>query len=188
MFSPPTDAEIRVYAASNESEPFQLVVLPAASGPVAVSIGDFGAGITVRVYGEYVGAAHSVSGPMRQNFAWNFPLGFGVRDTAYRLARAGLEPQSLTAIIVTHEHADHTHGIDDLRPLFIAKRRRVPVYMDVTLAVGREIVFPAGSHSDALRMNYQDFEDLARPEICSFAAKDAGLHPVAARKKRREHS
>ena len=44
-----TDAEIRVYAASNESEPFQLVVLPAASGPVAVSIGDFGAGITVEL-------------------------------------------------------------------------------------------------------------------------------------------
>jgi Ala-tRNA(Pro) deacylase len=59
----------------------------------------------------------------------------------------------------------------------------VPVYMDVALAIGREIVFPAGSHSDALRMNYQDFEDLARPEICSFAVKDTGLHPVAARKK-----
>jgi phosphoribosyl 1,2-cyclic phosphate phosphodiesterase len=33
-------------------------------------------------------------------------------------------------VLLTHEHADHTHGIDDLRPLFIRKRRRVPVYMD----------------------------------------------------------
>lgn len=33
-------------------------------------------------------------------------------------------------VLLTHEHADHTHGIDDLRPLFIARRRRVPVYMD----------------------------------------------------------
>lgn len=63
----------------------------------------------------------------------------------------------------------------------------VPVYLDVTLAVGQEIVFPAGSHSDALRMSYQDFEDLARPEICSFAVKDTGLRPVTVRKEGREH-
>ena len=33
-------------------------------------------------------------------------------------------------VLITHEHADHTHGIDDLRPLFVKKRHRVPVYMD----------------------------------------------------------
>jgi phosphoribosyl 1,2-cyclic phosphate phosphodiesterase len=36
----------------------------------------------------------------------------------------------IDGVLITHEHADHTHGIDDLRPLFIRKRRRVPVYMD----------------------------------------------------------
>ena len=36
----------------------------------------------------------------------------------------------LDGVLITHEHADHTHGIDDLRPLFVHKRRRVPVYMD----------------------------------------------------------
>jgi phosphoribosyl 1,2-cyclic phosphate phosphodiesterase len=34
----------------------------------------------------------------------------------------------LDAVLFTHEHADHTHGIDDLRPLVIAMRRRIPVY------------------------------------------------------------
>ncbi|MEO5773329.1 MAG: MBL fold metallo-hydrolase [Sphingomicrobium sp.] len=32
------------------------------------------------------------------------------------------------AVIVTHDHADHTHGIDDLRPVAQALKAPVPVY------------------------------------------------------------
>jgi phosphoribosyl 1,2-cyclic phosphate phosphodiesterase len=42
----------------------------------------------------------------------------------------GADIRQLDAVWITHEHADHTHGIDDLRPLAINQRRRVPVYMD----------------------------------------------------------
>jgi len=40
------------------------------------------------------------------------------------------EVDRLEAVLYTHEHADHTHGVDDLRGLFIHNRKRVPVYLD----------------------------------------------------------
>jgi phosphoribosyl 1,2-cyclic phosphate phosphodiesterase len=40
----------------------------------------------------------------------------------------------LDAVLYTHEHADHTHGIDDLRALFIKQRRPIDVYLDAATA------------------------------------------------------
>lgn len=36
--------------------------------------------------------------------------GFGAREMATRLARLGVEPESVSAVLITHEHADHVGG------------------------------------------------------------------------------
>lgn len=50
--------------------------------------------------------------------------GFTIRETERRLARLGVQPSSLAAIIVTHEHSDHVGGV-----FRFARRHRLPVWL-----------------------------------------------------------
>jgi len=45
-----TGAAVKVYAARNEFEPFQVVVKPAASGNISLSLSNFDAGISVEIF------------------------------------------------------------------------------------------------------------------------------------------
>lgn len=49
--------------------------------------------------------------------------GFSARETERRLAVAGIDPGSLGAVLVSHEHTDHIRGVRVL-----ASRRRLAVY------------------------------------------------------------
>ena len=51
--------------------------------------------------------------------------GLSGRETERRLARIGVSPGSLDALIITHEHADHIKGAGPL-----ARRYEIPIYLN----------------------------------------------------------
>jgi phosphoribosyl 1,2-cyclic phosphate phosphodiesterase len=75
-------------------------------------------------------------------------------DLREQLLRTGV--QRLDGILMTHPHADHTHVIDDVRPLVISMRRRITMWMDeatsrdVRAKFGYIFEKPAGSSYPAL--------------------------------------
>jgi len=50
--------------------------------------------------------------------------GFGIRETVRRLERLGIEAESLSAILVTHEHSDHIGGV-----FKFARRHSIPAWL-----------------------------------------------------------
>jgi Ala-tRNA(Pro) deacylase len=47
----------------------------------------------------------------------------------------------------------------------------VATYLDQSVTGAEKIVFEAGTHSDAVKMRYADYERLAKPTIADFAVK-----------------
>jgi phosphoribosyl 1,2-cyclic phosphodiesterase len=50
--------------------------------------------------------------------------GFTLKEAERRLARHNVEPQALTAIVLTHEHGDHASGA-----AVLARRHRIPLWL-----------------------------------------------------------
>lgn len=60
-------------------------------------------------------------------------------DMREQLLSAGVS--SLDGVVYTHPHADHLHGIDDLRGFALGRGTRVPVYMDRSTRARAEEAF-----------------------------------------------
>jgi phosphoribosyl 1,2-cyclic phosphate phosphodiesterase len=83
-----------------------------------------------------------------------------------RLQTAASGARRMDAVLLTHDHADQTHGIDDLRAFFIRMRRRMPCFMD------------AATHATMMRRFGYIFEgEGGYPAICD--ARTLPPHGVA---------
>lgn len=87
--------------------------------------------------------------------------GFTIVATTERLARVGLSPSDLAALVVTHEHTDHLGGVARF-----AKRHAIPVYLTRGTALSLPIDFPA---------MLVRFIDAHTP----FAVDDLSVEPIA---------
>jgi phosphoribosyl 1,2-cyclic phosphate phosphodiesterase len=76
-----------------------------------------------------------------------------VIDTSPDLREQLIDAQvdHIDAVFLTHEHADQTHGIDDLRSVVLHQRRRIPLFLsqstgkDILVRFSYCFVSPAGS-------------------------------------------
>jgi Ala-tRNA(Pro) deacylase len=50
----------------------------------------------------------------------------------------------------------------------------IPVYVDKTLTLDKEIAFNAGTHFELIRMDYLDFNRLVEPEVMEFSTRHSG--------------
>ncbi len=77
---------------------------------------------------------------------------------------------ALDGVLYTHDHADHTHGIDDLRMVAFAMKKRVDVYFDA--ATGKSLrerfayCFKTPEHSNYMPiLNGHDIDGVSPVEI-----------------------
>ncbi len=67
--------------------------------------------------------------------------GISCRETEFRMDRAGLSINKVKAIFVTHEHTDHTRGVEVL-----SRKYKIPVFISQTtlgnsrLSIGKDLV------------------------------------------------
>jgi phosphoribosyl 1,2-cyclic phosphodiesterase len=78
--------------------------------------------------------------------------GFGLAETTTRLARLGLVPEDISAIVVTHEHDDHIGGVARL-----ARRHGIPVWLTPGTLAGFEDLFAEVAEVRLIH-NYEVFE------------------------------
>jgi len=93
-------------------------------------------------------------------------LGEGAQTTVFvdtspefRIQSAKAGVQRCDAVLLTHDHADQVHGLDDVRAFYLRQQARIPVWMD-----------PVTDASLQRRFGYMFEGELAYPAICDRMA------------------
>jgi phosphoribosyl 1,2-cyclic phosphodiesterase len=68
-------------------------------------------------------------------------VGLSGRETARRLRECGLEPDNISAIVVSHEHGDHCRGVGPF-----AKDLDIPVFMTEAAFTGSSMMLDPGKY------------------------------------------
>ena len=89
--------------------------------------------------------------------------GISTRRIMQGLTRFGIAPESIDAILVTHEHNDHIRGIDSF-----AKRHKIPVYLSMALYISNKRLFFTEHSSIPIRPFYSG---------TSFKIEDITINP-----------
>jgi phosphoribosyl 1,2-cyclic phosphodiesterase len=100
--------------------------------------------------------------------------GFSARETEARLARLGLEPAGLSAIVVTHEHDDHAAGVFGL-----ARRHGLPVWLSHgTLAALREADSAADADVKVQMVCGEEWSHIGGLELLPYTVPHDAREPV----------
>ena len=89
----------------------------------------------------------------------------------------------IDGVVLTHDHADQTHGIDDLRAFAYLQRQRIPVWMDSPTAAtlvsrfGYTFDTPPGSSYPAI-LDRRDMPDFGVPVKIDGPGGEVSLIPV----------
>lgn len=92
------------------------------------------------------------------------------KETAGRLSAFGIDIASIDAVLITHEHRDHTSGVG-----VIARRHRIPVYANApTHAASHAIIRDLGD----LRKTFDGAFVLGDLQVTPFAVSHDAAAPV----------
>jgi phosphoribosyl 1,2-cyclic phosphodiesterase len=98
--------------------------------------------------------------------------GFGLDESVRRLARLGVEPESVTAIVVTHEHDDHIGGVARF-----ARCYRTPVHLTFGTLVASGAAFATGKLTTVVIDGHTPFA-IGDLEVFPFPVPHDAREPV----------
>jgi phosphoribosyl 1,2-cyclic phosphodiesterase len=97
--------------------------------------------------------------------------GFSAREIGKRMKAVGCDPDSIEAIVLTHEHQDHCRGASRF-----AKRRSLPVYATSGTLEGARLADPIAYKAQTLRSGEE--REVAGFSIIPFALPHDAREPV----------